>query len=200
MVRNETAADGDSQIVAFETDLGAPFYIRITKTFTLSRNDYHVGLTVSIVPHDRPADAKAEPFRYQIDGPRAVPIEGEWYTSTYRHGVVGWPDSRALEDPRTVWNMSGSDKHPGSDKEPIRYAGIMVQYFASALAVDNVQAEGQSRDILDYVRFTPEGEPVKVGPKAKEHAFLNDITFRAVSKPINVTVPVTHNMCSTRAR
>lgn len=193
VVRNETAADADTHVVEFETELGAPFYIRIKKTFTLNRNEYHIGLTVSIVPHDRPADAKAEPFRYQIDGPRGMPIEGEWYTPTYRQGVVGWQNTRALEDPRTVWNMSGSDKHPSSDKEPIRYVAIMVQYFASALAIDNVQTDGQSRDILDYVRFTPHGEPVKVGTKKKEHPFLNDITFRAVTKPVNVTSPVTHN-------
>lgn len=193
VVRNEKATDGNSHVVAFETDLGAPFYIRITKTFTLSRNDYHIGLVVSIVPHDRPPDAKAEPFRYQIDGPRGVPIEGEWYTSTYRQGVVGWKHDRALEDPRSVWNMSGSDQHRGTSNQPIKYVGVMVQYFASALAVDNIQSEGVGSDILDYVRFTPEGQPVKVGPKAKEHAVLNDITFRAVTKPINVASPVTHS-------
>ncbi len=193
VVRNESATDGSSQVVVFETDLGAPFYIRITKTFTLNRSDYHIGLTVSIVPHDRPPDAKIEPFRYQIDGPRGMPIEGEWYTSTHRQGIVGWSDTRVLESPQTVWHSAGSDKYPGTDKQPIRYAGIMIQYFASALAVDDVQPEGQNRDFLDYVRFTPEGHAIKVGPKAKELTTLNDLTFRAVTKPLNISGPVTHS-------
>ena len=193
LVRNELATDGNSQVVAFETDLGAPFYIRITKTFTLNRGDYHIGLVVSIVPHDRPAGAKVEAFRYQIDGPRGMPLEGEWYTSVHRQGVVGWPDKRILESPQAVWHASGSEIYPSADKQPILYAAIMIQYFASALAVDDNQAEGTNRDFLDYIRFTPEGEPVQVGPKAKELAQLNDLTFRAVTKPLDLSGPITHS-------
>lgn len=196
VVRNEEATDGNSHVIAFETDLGAPYFIRITKTFSLGRSDYHVGLTISIVPHVRPADLKVEPFRYQIDGPRGMPIEGEWYTSTFRQGVVGWPDTRTLELAQPVWHMSGSEQYFGSAKQPIRYAAIMVQYFASALAVDKV--DGQNPDVLDYVRFTPEGPRVKVGDPAKpkdqkEQEFLGDITFRAVTRPINISGPVTHS-------
>ena len=33
----------------------------------------------------------------------------------------------------------------------------MIQYFASVLAVDNIQPDGQAGDFIDYVRFTPEG-------------------------------------------
>ena len=89
-----------------------------------------------------------------------------------------------------MWHTSGSEQHRSAENEPIRYTAIMVQYFASALAVSEVQAEGQDRDFLDYVRFTPEGEPVVMG--GKEHPFLNDLTFRAVTKPLDVTKPVTH--------
>jgi len=183
----------DSHTISFETELAAPFFVRIIKTYTLGRNDYHFGLRVSIVPWNRPADARPEPFRYQIDGPRAMPIEGEWYTSVYRTGVVGFPTSRGLEDPRQVTTMSGSDKYEASDKKPIRYAGVMLQYFASVLAVDNIQAEGQNRDFLHYVRFTPEGPAIRIDEKKVDLPFLHDITFRAVSKPIDVTQPVTHS-------
>src|SRR5262249_395519 len=106
VVQNETVSD-NTQVVSFETELGAPYYLKITKTFTLSRTDYHVGLSVTLTPTPRPAGAKVEPFRYQIDGPRNTPIEGEWYTTTYRQGVVGWQGSRALEMPQTVRYQEG---------------------------------------------------------------------------------------------
>lgn len=184
--------DGDSQAVAFETELGAPFYVRIRKTFTLGRDDYHLGLAVSITPWERPAGVRPEPFRYQVTGPHGIPIEGEWYTSTYRQGVVGWPGARALEDPRSVRTMSGSDPHRSADRRPIRYAGVMVQYFASVLAVDSRQADGQGQDILDYVRFTPHGPTHKDPDRKVDHAFLDDLTFRAVSKPVGPDQPAEH--------
>src|SRR5262245_54679476 len=119
--QNELASDGESQIISFQTELGAPFYIQITKTFTLHRSDYHVGLSIHIAPHERPAGTKAEPFRYQIAGPRSMPIEGEWYTSTYRQGIVGWQGTRTLEDPRQVRHLSGSDPLRSAPNKPIRY-------------------------------------------------------------------------------
>src|SRR5207249_11103863 len=111
-------------------------------------------------------------------------IEGEWYTSTYRQGVVGSGDGRALEDARQVRHLEGSDRHVSTDKRPIWYAAVMVQYFASALAVDNIQPEGQKPDYVDFVRFTPEG---KTHPG---QTFLDDLTFRAISRPLNPTESV----------
>jgi len=186
VVRNEPAEDGNSHIVAFQTELGAPFYIQITKTFTLQRSDYHVGLSIHIAPWERPPGAKVEPFRYQIAGPRGLPIEGEWYTTTYRLGIVGWDGTRALEEPRQVRHTSGSEPHRSAPSKPIKYAGVMIQYFASILAVD--QVEGQAGDFIDYVRFTPEG------PTHPGQEFFDDLTSRAVSKPLNIgDQPVTHS-------
>jgi len=187
VVQNEPSSDGDSHLIAFQTELAAPFFVQITKTFTLHRNDYHIVMTVSIAPWERPGGAKVEPFRYQIAGPRGIPIEGEWYTSTYRQGIVGYPDSRTLEDPRQVRHMSGSDPVRSSDSKPIRYAGVMIQYFASVLALDNVQPEGQQPNYIEYVRFTPEGQ-TNAGRE-----FLDDLTSRAVSKPFSIAdSAVTH--------
>jgi YidC/Oxa1 family membrane protein insertase len=190
VVRNESSAD--SQVIAFETELGAPHYLKITKTYTLSRSDYHVGLAVTLAPSTRPSGAKVEPFRYQIDGPRNTPIEGEWYTTTYRQGVVGWQGARALEMPQTVRYEEGSDRHVAKDGRPIKYAGVMLQYFASVLALDNVQPEGQNPDYIEYVRFTPEGRTHADPDKKIDQTFLDDLTFRAISKKLEITAPVTH--------
>ena len=40
----------DADEVAFETELGAPHFLKITKTYTLFRNDYHVGLAITLTP------------------------------------------------------------------------------------------------------------------------------------------------------
>src|SRR5262249_14709009 len=187
VVSDEPSVDGDSHVIAFQTELGAPFYIQITKTFTLRRNDYHIGMSIAIAPWERPTGPKVEPFRYQISGPRGMPIEGEWYTSTYRQGIVGYPDSRTLEDPRQVRHMSGSDPVRSSDSKPIRYAGVMLQYFASVMALDDVQPDGQQANYIEFVRFTPEGQ-TNAGRE-----FLDDLTSRAVSKPLSVAdSTVTH--------
>jgi YidC/Oxa1 family membrane protein insertase len=190
VVRKESTADAD--VVAFETELGAPYYLKITKTYTLSRSDYHVGFEVKLTPTNRPPGAKVEPFRYQIDGPRNMPIEGEWYTTTYRQGVVGWQGARALEMPQTVRFQEGSDRHVAKDGRPIKYAGVMLQYFASVLALDNVQPDGQNPDYIEYVRFTPEG-PTHADPARKiDQTFLDDLTFRAISKKLEITGEVKH--------
>jgi YidC/Oxa1 family membrane protein insertase len=63
----------------------------------------------------------------------------------------------------------------------------MVQYFASVLAVDNVQPEGQQANYLEFVRFTPEGQT------HPGQTFLDDMTFRAISRPVNPAEPVTHS-------
>jgi len=180
VVQDEPSTDGESHTIAFQTELGAPFFIQITKTYTLRRSDYHVGLAIHIEPFERPAGAKVEPFRYQISGPRGMPIEGEWYTSTYRQGIVGWQGTRTLEDPRQVRHLSGSDPLRSAPNKPIRYAGVILQYFASILALDNVQPDGQQPDYIDYVRFTPEGAT------HPGQEFLDDLTSRAVSRPITI--------------
>lgn len=192
VVRNE-AASADVHVVAFETELGAPHFLKITKTYTLSRSDYHVGLSITLTPTPRPPGAKIEPFRYQIDGPRNTPIEGEWYTTLYRQGIVGWPGSRALEMPQDVRHHDGSDRYVARDGRPIKYAGVVLQYFASVLAVDNVQPDGQSADYIEYVRFTPEGPSNFNAEKKLDQTFLDDLTFRAISKKLEITAPVTHS-------
>lgn len=187
----ENKTENGLQTVSFETILGAPHYLKITKTYTLKADDYHVGLNVNLTPHNRPADAKADGFRYQIDGPKSIPLEGEWYATTYRQGVMCAVDNRGnttrvLEDSRDIRHLEGGDRLAGKDTKPIRYVGIMVQYFSSVLALDDQQPEGQKADYLEYVRFTPQG------PTHKDKTFLDDITFRAISKALDPTVAVTH--------
>ena len=64
--KSEQAAD--SQTVTFTTTL-PDAGVKLTKTFTLKKGEYHLGLSVKI---ERLAGAKdPKPFRYQLDGETA---------------------------------------------------------------------------------------------------------------------------------
>jgi YidC/Oxa1 family membrane protein insertase len=176
-VENDPAAD--EQKVVFQAELGAPHNVIITKTFTLKRKDYHIGLRVDV--WRKPGTKGPNQFRYQLSGAHGLPIEGEWYTSTYRQAIVGFADakgntSRYVEDSREVRKTEGSDRQTRTDKLAIRFAAVTVQYFASAIAVDDQQ---ENRNFVEFARATP------LGPTHKEQEFLDDLTVRTITEAFN---------------
>lgn len=181
-------ADGPWE-VAFETELGAPYHLKLRKTFALDRTDYDFKLKVEIVP--LPGRLKgAGKFRYQIVGPVGMPIEGEWYTTVYRTVYFGWLDGtgtprRDLDDAGNIHYRHGGDAKvkPGR----FTYAATGTQFFASALAVDDDVTDADQP--WEYVRPTREVPPTTPQeqnrvqqPYEQERQFLFDIGFRAVSK------------------
>ncbi|HET6575097.1 MAG TPA: membrane protein insertase YidC [Fimbriiglobus sp.] len=185
--------DAGEREVAFETTLGAPYLLKITKTFTLAPKDYHIGLRVDITPLPGRAPDAAK-FRYQIAGPRHLPIEGKWYSTAYRHVLVGWRTSsggakRTIEDSAAINTKHGGDRVDSQTIEDgsFTYAAVGTQYFASALAVDDT-APAEARNPWEYVRPTREPGPHD-DPKLPA---LSDITFRAVSHGLDLKGPVSH--------
>jgi YidC/Oxa1 family membrane protein insertase len=196
VARNEPFPDGQGHVIAFETEVGAPFFTKITKTFSLGKKDYHLGFQVSFEPLKN-ANSKADTkFRYQVSGPIGMPIEGEWYTTTYRQGIVGWLDkkgtaSRNLEYPQDVRFNGGSDKHDGTTDKPIVYAGTALQFFGAVMAVDLRKDSTSANQPISYVRFTPDGPTFKT--KASDKSFLDDMTFRTISEPLAMDVAASHS-------
>ena len=177
-------ADGDQRVV-FETDLGAPYFVKLRKVFTLAPGDYHFGLTVEVVPLPGRAKGKGK-FRYQIAGPHGLPIEGEWYTSTYRNVQIGWTNpqgamKRAIEDAGTIANKHGGEKVTRSDNR-FAYAAVTNQFFASGLCLDDTVPPAERKDIWEYVRPTRQPHPWD----DPAQPFLTDVTFRAVSTEVDV--------------
>lgn len=169
--------DAEQQKVVFEAEVPGQNLI-VTKTYTLARGDYHIGLTVGIRP--KPGTKPPQKFRYMLDGAHGLPIEGVWYTYTYRNAMVGWSDSsRALEDSREIAHWDGGERQPRGDSKTIRYAAVAVQYFASAVVVDPEQP-GTSDRFIDWVRPTP------IGPVHPKRPELTDITVRLVTEPLAV--------------
>jgi YidC/Oxa1 family membrane protein insertase len=189
----------EKQEVRFSTEL-KEMGVKITKIFTLSRREYHLGLAVKIERLD--GSKEPLPFRYQISGAHLLPIEGMWYTSVYRNAIFGYLKSgtgrRNLVDAASIQIQSGSEK-VGGEGNILQYAAIVTQFFASVTCVDNQQPD---RNFIEWARATAEGTEDKTGrPVATlrdiaefnrqgyfptDKQFLADICPRMVSQALTV--------------
>ncbi|MBX9582678.1 MAG: membrane protein insertase YidC [Gemmataceae bacterium] len=129
---------GRPHSITFEAELGDPYFVKIRKTFTLGPKDYHLGLAVTFERLPGGQKGKGQ-LRYQLSGPRGLPVEGEWYTSTTRTCLIGWQnpkgaDRRQYEDAASITNWRGGAEVPRADKT-FKYAAVATQYFTSALCI-----------------------------------------------------------------
>ena len=182
----ESGRAGDGWTAVFETDLPAPYFLRLRKTYTLGPKDYHVALKLDMAALPGRAKDKGE-FRYQVVGAHGLPIEGEWYTTAYRNVMAGWttPNGgavRSFDDARTIAVQHGGDRI-ARGPNAFNYAAVTTQYFASALAVDDETPKGAREMLWDAVRPTREPGP---GDRTDQQPFLTDVTFRAVAAPVRV--------------
>lgn len=182
-------ANDDPHEVVFTCDVPGQF-VRLTKTYTLAKGDYHVGLAITM--EHIGSGSEAVPFRYQIMGAHGLPIEGKWYTYVYRNAMIGWDNERSfwrdLQDSRSIsfQAVDGSVQPP--DNTILRYAAIATQYFASAVVVDDHQEQGVDQNFLDWARPTLEQPP------SKDQPFLDDISVRLIAKKVDLAPgkPVVH--------
>ena len=171
--------------VVFETTLDAPYFLKIRKTFSLAPRDYDFKLHIDIEPLPGRAKGVGQ-FRYQIAGPLNMPIEGEWYSATFRTVYTGWTDAegkerRAVDDPKSIHYNAGADRK--GRLGTFHYAAVSTQFFTSALAV--VGGYNKDDQPWEYVRatreFTPADAKINQEVYDPEKAFLYDVTFRAVT-------------------
>lgn len=180
-VVSEQHPEGAENKVVFEAELGDPYFVKFRKTYTLSPGDYHIGFKLDI--ERLPGGQRGKGLlRYQISGPRGLPLEGEWYTSTYRVALIGWNDRkgtprRQYEDAASVAIKRGGEAVAKGDNT-FKYMAIATQYFASGLAIDDT-AEGAAKNPWAYVRATTEVPLDKVANP--NTANFDDMTVRAVS-------------------
>jgi len=171
------------QEVSFRAEL-PEFGARITKTFSLERDHYHVGLALKI---EKIPGATAKPLRYQLAGAHGLPIEGEWYTSVYRNFIAGWKengtDKRQLETSAEIHTNLGSERFTRQENE-FQYAAVAGQYFAVATCIDDDQ---ENRNFIEFARATAEGSHPKGRP------MLGDLTPRVNAAPLTAgDKPVVH--------
>jgi YidC/Oxa1 family membrane protein insertase len=182
----EHPADGPHKVV-FETTLPDPYLLKVRKTFTLGKRDYHIGLRVEFERLPGGQKSKGQ-VRFQLAGPRGLPVEGEWYTNTTRTALIGWENQkgafkRQYEDAATIGMMRGGERvERVKDDTTFKYAAIATQYFSSALAIDPDNGDNADPNPWAYVRatselpFIPSPEEIK---KLEEEAKANPVGVAA---------------------
>ncbi len=146
-VIDDTTDDGKArQKVSFRTEIDG---VTVTKTYSIVEGEYHVGLQVDLERPKAAANAKPsekEPIkiRYQLSGAKGLPVEGKWYTGTFRNALIlqeganGALDRR-LQELRQIDLWGGGNAVDREEGKILRYAAVAVQYFASAIVVDDRQ-------------------------------------------------------------
>jgi YidC/Oxa1 family membrane protein insertase len=117
--------------------------VRITKTFTLGKDDYHIGLEVKVEsrPEPLPEHAAAvvfapggglpsvlaaygrlaksprtKEFRYQLAGTHGLRLEGEWYTAIHRNALILKVDDSGQGVVRSTEELRRLSQHEGGDE------------------------------------------------------------------------------------
>ncbi len=149
--------------IAFATTVGD---VRITKTFTLNKGDYHIGLEVKVELVDDPKAEKkphTEKFRYQVAGSHGLRMEGVWYTPTHRDALILKVDSknngranRVKDELRRLSHRGGGDEVAKGEGMFLRYGAVTTQYFVSGIVVSDQQVEGVGQDFIATARATVE--------------------------------------------
>lgn len=148
----------EEERATFKTEISG---VELTKTFILKPDDYDIRLVVEM----KLKEGKAKKFRYQLSSSHGLPVEGVWYTGTFRNAVVLKSDdkdrhARTLTTASEIcanggrggsWQgQTGWSQHSPGAK--IGFVGVAVQYFASVIAVDTVTTESGQKiqpDVLE---------------------------------------------------
>lgn len=163
-----TKAKVDGQEILFRTTADDPA-VTVTKRFRLFKGEDAFSLTTEFESPE-----KEQEIVYRLFGPHGIPIEGEWYTSTFRDIFFGQKGSK----PTNIVTRAAQDiAKAGAAKFdnttlPLAFAGIENQYFTIF-----VEPEGEPR-ISETVATVIEAKPDAV-QKA-------DLSFEILSNPISV--------------
>jgi YidC/Oxa1 family membrane protein insertase len=183
VTRESQAGPLDGERVVFRTQVPG-FGVELTKTFTLYKGEDGFDLSLEF---KSPEQTRA--LVYRLLGPHGIPIEGEWYTGTFRDAVFGLGEGSSSD--LKVVTISAYDvaKRKGDPErltKPLRFGGVENQYFTSFLApVPAPQTEAE--------RYDAETSPMVLHDDP-ENRQKSDISVALLSKPITVgpNLPVTH--------
>ena len=151
---------------SFRTSLGDPEVI-VTKSFRLLKKVEGLGMTLRF---ESPRADRT--IVYRLDGPRGMPIEGEWYTSIFREVFIGLAKGDETQvETRAASDVVAKELDPEVFQTlPVRYFGVENQYFAVLAEPDPEPTSEKSRideeTIATVVRGQRqgEGEVRRLGP------------------------------------
>ncbi len=156
------------QAIRFRT-VGGPG-VAVTKTFRLFPGSDSLELVIELASPDAPRKVA-----YNLTGFHGIPIEGEWYTSTFRDVFIGQRKDAGGIGLTSLDAKEISNKGEANDRlteRPLAFAGVEDQYFATFL-----QPEAEDRVAATV--------PALVLPNAKEPQKA-DVSVTITSKPASV--------------
>ncbi|MGO9597160.1 MAG: YidC/Oxa1 family insertase periplasmic-domain containing protein [Isosphaeraceae bacterium] len=155
--------------------------VKVTKTIRLWQmtNGFEVELKFESPEKDRT-------FTYNLYGPHGIPIEGEWYTGTFREVFFGTYNHGTVKvDTHTAYDIA-KGKPIDSTALPLRFTGVENQYFANLMTT--VPAPTGDDDRLDR-----ETRAVTFH-KDEKSLQKSNVGVRMTSRPVHVgpNLPVVH--------
>jgi YidC/Oxa1 family membrane protein insertase len=173
----ETNQPVEGQEVVFRTSLGG---VIVVKTFRLWQNADGLEMELRFESPDR-----ERTLSYNLMAPHGIPIEGEWYTGTFREVFFGTNNAGTIAvSSYPASEVAKPGKRIDSTALPLRFAGVQNQYFASFVVPYPAPAS-------DTDRFDREAEAIvlHVDDKAPQKA---DVGVRIASKPVKVGPNLPH--------
>ena len=176
------AAAVEGQEIAFRTKDGASGLV-VTKTYRLFPGEDGFELDLTFTSPD-----KTQAVVYKLLGPHGIPIEGEWYTGTFRDAIFGMVEGAGTKiTTLAAYDIAKRKDNPERFQTlPLRYTGIENQYFAAV--VKPVYTPGSGGE-----RWESETVPLVLHDDAENHQKA-DIGVAVTSNPVPVgpNAPATH--------
>ncbi len=174
----ETNQPATGQAIVFRTT--AKSGVVVTKTYRLFPDTDGFELELKFE-----SPGKERSTVYHLLGPHGIPIEGIWYTGTFREVFFGQlgqlkPDTYAASD------IAGAKEGSIENTEkPIRFVGVENQYFAVFLEPDPMPTGQENRW---------DSRTVALVLRKDEKVFQSDVGAEITSRPITVRPdePVVH--------
>ena len=162
----------EGQSVVFRTK--SPSGVIVTKTFRLGKGIDGLEVELKFESPD-----KERKVSYNLLGPHDIPIEGEWYTGTFRDLVFGQLNGNSVVPiTHSAYDIAKSGDKPIENMAmPLRYSGVENQYFA-ALLEPSPAPTGQD-DRWD-------SRAVAVVRRDEKDLKMSDVAVRISSRPITL--------------
>ena len=174
------ASEVEGQEVAFRAqvdDLG----VVLTKTFRLFKGEDGFEFDIQIE-----APSQTRTVIYRLLGPHGIPIEGEWYTGTFREFVFEGIDGK-MSSPLTAYDIvNKKENQERFVNQPLKFTGIENQYFAALIGPSPLPESPETR-------WDSETRPVPLHEDVENRA-KSDIGAEIFSTPLTVGpgTPVKH--------
>ena len=176
-----TKAPITGQAVVFTTK--ASNGVNVTKTFRLFPNTDGLEVDLKFESPD-----KERSVVYNLLGPHGIPIEGEWYTGTFRDVVLANVNGKEIKINTHASSDVAAATADSIDNTtlPLAFAGVENQYFAILVDPDPLPTGEQDRRDSKTIALLLE--------KDEKAPQKSDVGVRITSKPFKIgpNQPVTH--------